>query len=218
MTPNQITTLIASNLDKQLDQPFKLIMMERVKYWRSRLLKNSLEKDEKDRKYFKQVIFVPMTEQTEVLCTTPYCQCEVAISAFKVPKPLRVNGILFDYVGAIDGNNPFKETSAGMVVHLLNSKYGKKFVYYAYENGYIKVYNHSKLPMIRIEGIFDNPEEASKLSCKDKEEVCDYWNQEYPVTGDITQLIVQSILQIDYNRKGEQKDTQIPVTQQSDRT
>jgi len=218
MTPNEITTLIASNLDKQLDTPFKLMMIERVNYWRSRLIKNSVEKDEKERKFFKQTIYMKMKEINEVECEVPYCQCKVSITIDKVPKPLRVNGILFDYVGAIDGNNPFKEVANGMLSYYLNSKYGAKQGYYTYENDHIKVYNVPNIPIIRVDGIFDNPEEALQLTCKTIEEACDYWNQEYPITGDILQLAVQGILEVDYNRKGDQKTIHVPVTQESDKT
>lgn len=216
MTPNEITTLIASNLDKEMDEPFKLMMIKRVDYWRSRLIKNSVDKDEQERKFFKQTLYLTMEEKNEVLCKVPYCQCKVSVTKVKLPKPARANGILFDYVGAIDGNNAFKYATTGMLFSMMQSKYASKFIYYTYENGYIKVYNSPGIPMIRVDGIFDNPEEATKLTCQPPAEACNYWDTEYPVTGDIMQLIVQSILQVDFNRKAELKQIEVPVTQQSD--
>lgn len=212
MTLNEITVVIASHLEKELDEPFKMILAEKVAYWRARLIKNSVEKDQKERRFFKQVIYVKMKEQNEILCQVPYTQCKVAISIAKIPKPARANSILFDYVGAVDGMNPFQEGSGGMIPYLMKGKYSKDVIRYTYENDYIRVYGNSKIPVIRIDGVFDNPEEAAKLNCNSgTSDDCDFWNKEYPVTGDILQLIVQSILQIDYNRPPNTETKQIPV-------
>ncbi len=212
MTLNEITVVIASHLEKELDEPFKMILAEKVAYWRSRLIKNSVDKDQKERRFFKQTIYVKMREQDDVFCATPYTQCKIAKSITKVPKPARINGILFDYVGSIDGMNAFQEGSGGMITYMMKGKYSKDVIRYTYENGYIKVYGNSKIPMIRIDGIFDDSEEADKFNCTEGTATdCDFWNKEYPVTGDILQLIVQSILQIDYNRITQENLKQIPV-------
>jgi hypothetical protein len=213
MTLNEITTLIASHLEMELDDPFKLMMAKRVGYWRSRLIKNSVDKDQKDRRFFKQVIYVKMEVQNEIVCNVPYTQCKIAKSVGKVPKPTRANGVLFDYVGAIDGMNAFTEGSGGMIPYMMQGKYSKNVIRYTYENEYIKIYGNVNIPMIRVDGVFDDPEAAAKMNCNNgQSNDCDFWNIEYPVTGDILQLIVQSILQVDYNRAPNTETKQIPVT------
>jgi len=109
MTPSEITTLLASQLDKTFDDPFKLMMIKRVDAWRSRLIKNSLDKEPRDRRFFRQTIYLTMTKVPEVACDLGFTLCDVAQS-LKIPKVLRANSIMFDYVGAINGANPFQET------------------------------------------------------------------------------------------------------------
>lgn len=203
MTPNEITTLIAGSLKKELDMPFKLQLMKRVNYWRSRSIRNSLDKDPKDRKFFKQLpLYMTMVKSSNVPCCSMFEGCEVAVTIDLVPKPLRANNILFDFVGAADGMTPFYETTAAYLPYLAKAKYSKRKLYYLWEDGKIIVYGNPNLPLVRIDGIFDDPEQANKYACKPGEvDDCEFWNKEYPFTGDIMQLIVQMILQVDYNLK-----------------
>lgn len=213
MTLNEITTLIASQFKREMDQPFKEMLAKRVAYWRSRLIKDSIDKDVRERKFFKQTIFVTMTKLNEVLCDVPYTQCKVAWTASKVPKPLRANGILFDYVGAINGMTPFKNAEPGIIPYMMQGKYSGKVIYYTYENEYVKVYGNSKIPKIRIDDVFDDPEAAAALNCLSGNG-CNFWDEEYPCTGDIMQRIVQYILQVDFNLKPAEGTTEIPVAQE----
>ena len=212
MTLNEITVLIASHFDRQLDEPFKLMLAERVHYWRARLIKNSVDKNPAERRFFKQVIYVKFEEADDIPCGVPFEPCKIAISTTKIPRPMRANGILFDYVGSIDGMTPFAEGAAGTMSYLKAGRYSKLQLRYTYENERIKVYGNSKLPYGRLDGVFDNPEEADRLNCQNQDKPCDFRNQQYPVTGDILQSIVQSILQIDFNRPAEDEQVEIKAT------
>lgn len=211
MTLNEFTVLIASQLGKELDDPFKQMIAKRIQYWRGRLIKNSVDKDQRERRFFKQVINIKMVTRDEVLCQVPYTQCKIAATQTKVPKPLRANSILFDYVGAINGMTSFKETTAASIPFLMKGKFSKHTIYYTYENDLIKVYGNAQLPIIRLEGIFDNPEDAAKLNCENTDTFCNFWDEEYPVTNDIAQLIVQSIMEVDFRMKPDDSPKQIPV-------
>ena len=201
MTLNQATTLLAGQLGKELDLPFKLMLAERIRIWRSRLLKNTLDKDQRERKFFRQIVYIPMVKTKEVPCITSFEGCDVAVSAHPVPKPLRANGILFDYLGGINGMNPFQESTMGMIQIMAQGKYSKCNTRFTWSEPTIMVHGNPELPMIRIEGVFDNPEDAAKLNCScGIIDDCDFWNREYPCSGDIMQLIVQSIVTIDYQR------------------
>jgi hypothetical protein len=201
MTLNEATTLLASQLNMELDMPFKLMLAKRIQVWRSRLIKNTVDKDQKERKFFKQVIFMPMVKQEEVPCCTTFNGCDIAVSKFDLPAPLRANGILFDYLGSVNGANPFQEATGGFMQYMSKGKYSKNIIRYTWSTPRVSVFGNPDLPMIRIETIFDNPEEAAKLSCTLGDSgSCDFWNQEYPTTNDIMQLIIQSIIAIDYQR------------------
>lgn len=213
MTLNEITTLIASELQRALDEPLKLMIAERVGVWRSRLIKNSIDKDERERKYFKQTLFVPMVARNEVICSVPFEQCTIAVSKCELPKPLRANSVYYDYIGNITGTKGFKQVVAGTVSIMMSGKFSKNMTLYRIENGLLYVYNRPDLPLVMVEGIFDDPQEASRFNCIcGTSKNCDYWNEEYPVSNDILQLIIQSVMQIDFNRAPNTPTKQIPVT------
>lgn len=214
MTLNEITTVLAERLERPFDTPLKLILAERVKVWRSRLIRNSIDKDERERQYFKQTLFVPLQAGTEVICNVPFTQCAIAISKCKIPVPLRGNNIYYDYVGNITGTKPFKKFVTGTLEYLMHGKYSKKTIWFKVENDLLKVWGNPELPMAMIEGIFDNPEEVANLNCTCGQTAqCDFWNQPYPVSGDILQMILQAIIDSDYGRSRGTESEQIPVAQ-----
>lgn len=200
MTPNEITTLIASNLEKELDVPFKLSLMERVKYWRGRLVRNSLEKDQRDRKFYTQTLLIPMKRHNLPACVPIPNGCPMAISVEDVPQPLRANNILFDYVGSADGLTAFKETTAASIPYLSTGKYSGNIIWFAWENRNFIEYGNPDLPVMKVIGVFEDPFAASKFQCCEDNTPCNFWDIEYPCGTDVMQQIVQMILEVDYNR------------------
>ena len=216
MTPNEITTLIAVRLNKTFDTPFSLQLIKRVDLWRSRHIRNSLEKDSRDRKFFRQTVYLNMSKQSELPCDQGIIpSCDVAVSD-KIPAPLRANNILFDYVGGVNGSNPFKETSAGMVSYSKAGKYSKNLTPFVYVDGRIAVYDRPNLPMIRVDYIADSPFDLEAYSCTPDFTPCNFWDSQYPCPNDILQLIIQSIIEIDFNGKEVPDEISIPVNAQSD--
>lgn len=188
MTPNEITTIISSSFDKQFDEPFKLMVMKRVDYWRARFIRNTLEKEQKDRKFFRQRIYLDMMRKVKVPCST---NCEYAITKLILPTPIRVNNQLFDFVGSVDGSTAFQEVQVGMLAY--QGKWTKKVLKYVYSNKFIEVYGNPNIPVIRVDGIFENPSEVLSYTCAATK--CDFWNSEYPITQEILQLVVSALLQ-----------------------
>lgn len=200
MTPNEITTLIAKNLDKELDVPFKLTIMARIDVWRSRHIRNTLEKDVSSRKFFTSTLYVPMETVNTTDCTVPYTQCKVSRSP-KLPAPVRANGILFDYVGTIDGSRSFTYALKESQEFNEHNKYNKNIVSYEWENNRLKV-SLPNIPKIKVIGIFDNPTKLLEFSCSGEgEDDCDFWNTEYPCTYEILQLCIQTVEQVDFKEK-----------------
>jgi hypothetical protein len=216
MTPNEITTLISTRLNKTFDTPFQLQLIKRVDIWRSRHIKNALEKDVRDRKFFRQTIYLNMNKQSELPCDNGIIpSCDVAVSS-KIPSPLRANNILFDYVGGVNGSNPFKETSAGMISYTRAGKYSKNVTPFAYVGNKIQVYNRPNLPMIRVDYIADSPFDLEAFSCNPDATPCNFWETPYPCTNEILQLIIQSIVEIDFGQKEVPDEISVPVNAQSD--
>lgn len=182
--------------------------MERVKYWRSRLIANSVGKEPAQRKFFRQSLYVTMTTQfaNEAIAGVGNVQ---SIST-KIPLLVRINSTVFDYVGGIDGQSPFRELQPGTGNYLATGKFASQFPAYEYTNQ--KIYIDKKdIPMIRVDAIFDDPMAVQELSCSCQNVECDTWDTEYPCSGDIMQLIIQSILTIDYNRADTKPTSEIQV-------
>lgn len=210
MTPNEITTVLSQKAGKAFDLPFKLILMEKVKALRSLLLKQTLEKTPADRKFFKSTIYLKLTEANSVPCSVPI-NCKVYVSD-KLPTPLRANSILFDYVGAVDAHNPFKETHPGMVQFVNSGKYSKSSVPFMYSDN--RLFVLQSVPMIRVDFIADDPMELVSFQCTTDEDTCDVWNTEYPLSKEILALILQMITE-ELKILDSQEDT-IPVNPVND--
>lgn len=202
-TLNSITTSIASHLDRIQDEPFKRMLALKVDAWRSKLIVNSLEKHPEQRKFFRQTLYVPLVAADQVPCDLPFSLCKSMRSVDTIPIPMRLQGILFDFVGTVDGRTPFREASPGTITYLSAGKYSGKIVYYEWKNiapeGWHFELLSSGVPMMRVDGIFDKPSEVFEFNCNNGVG-CDYWDLPYPVSGDLLQMITQYILQVDYNR------------------
>lgn len=206
MTANEITTLIASKVNKQFDEPYKLVILKKVDYYRVRFIRNALEKEQKDRKFFRQHFYMEMERKVKTPCAN---NCEFAITKGLVPTPIRVNQQLFDYLGAIDGANAFQEVQVGMLNY--QGKYSKRFLKYIYDNRRIEVYGNPAIPVIRVDGIFENPTEVLEYICNSNK--CNFWDLEYPITQDILQLVVGAIQE----ELVPIKNTEIPVVNESEK-
>ena len=209
MTPNEITTLIATNLEREMDIPFRLQLMERVKYWRSRLIANSLQKKPSERVFFRQSIYLPMETAFAADCVAIVGNKQ-SITTVEVPLLVR-EGVLFDYIGGIDGKSPFRRATSGTQSYLNTGKFANKFPSYDFVNQKVYV-EKSGLPKIRIDAIFDDPMAVKVLDCACNNVTdCDTWDMKFPCSGDLMQLIVQSILNIDFNRPSNKPTPEIPV-------
>jgi hypothetical protein len=197
---NEITTLIASQLDRELDDPFKRSLGLRVDFWRATLVSRSLDKHQQQRAFFRQTLWVPMQPDKGIDCNVAFPVCPVARSKYKIPTPMRIGNTLFDYVGTVDGAAPFRISAPGTSMYVSAGKYSKNATFYEYTNGYIYVTSNSKLPMIRVDYVADDPMQVMEMNCKNGTD-CDYWIQPYPCTYDIIQMIIQYIIQVDYNRQ-----------------
>lgn len=216
---NEITTEIASHFEREQDEPFKAVLAKKVDAWRSKLIVNSLEKHPEQRKFFRQTLYIPMSEESPLPdCITGPDMCKIAESVAAIPGPMRLADILFDYVGTVDGTNPFREITPGTLYYLKAGRYSKNRIYYEWSSlatgiNKIKIFERSKIPTIRIDGVFDNPLAVMEFNCNNAGE-CDGWDLPYPVTGDIKQMIVQYILQVDYQLRQIPDNKEIEVDPQ----
>jgi len=212
---NQITTIIAGHLDREFDEPFKRMLGPVVDAWRSTLLGRSLDKHPEQRAIYRQTLFVPMEMASNVSCNVSVPLCKVAKSKMELPVPLRSGNFTFDYVGSIDGQNPFQLAAPGTLYYLSAGKYSRHSYFYEYTNGRIEVRQNKHLPMIRVDGVFDRPMDVMQWNCQQTGNGCDWWDLPYPATGDLVQMIIQYILTVDYNRPNVPDGKEIEVNAMS---
>lgn len=137
---------------------------------------------------------------------------KVASTVEEVPLLIRVGTSLFDYVGGPDGRSPFREVDPGTGNYLAEGKFSHLFPTYEYLNRRIRTIK-SNQPLIRVDGIFHDPQAAEELNCSCTGGTCDTWNAEFPISGDLLQLVVQSILYVDYNRRDAKDTPEIELNQ-----
>lgn len=212
MTPNEITTLFATKFGKELDVPFKKMLYERVKYWRATLIKQSIDKSPLDTKYFRQAIYLPMVK-INVLAIAAELTCYNAVTQIEVPLPIRVSDQVFSYVGSLDGMSPFGYADSGMLRYMKAGRYAGRFNYQNYINRKFYIAELPDLPFLRIEGVFNSPEEAMIYETVPPQPDVDWWNRDIPMSGDIEQRVIQCMNKVDYEDPGKEKtdDQQVPV-------
>lgn len=210
-TFNELAVLIAEPLGRELDEPFKAQLKARIRYWRAKLLRDTLNRNPKDRQFFTQRITIPLSEASAVDCGINL-NCTLMRSA-ELPNIVRANGIVFDFIGSIDGSNPFKLVKRWELPYLLQSKYAPLVTEYAsWENRRILLPKNRLIEWISVEAIFDDPEAASLLHCESTDNnECDFEGEEYPMNEDLAQQVVQYILQVDFNRAPGQDKTEVNV-------
>ncbi len=215
VTLSKITAEIASALHKELDEPFKRLLGDKVDAWRSTLLRRTLIENPQERLHFRQTIYVKMDKVNPVPeCAGTVPVCDIMRSLIKIPTAVRAGNIQYDYVGSVDGKNGFRRKEPGTSYFLTKGKYSKGLVLWDEINDYLEVENVVGIPLIRIDGVFDKPSEVAAFNCASTGTGCDYWNEPYPVSGDIKQAIVQSILKVDFahNQMVTPTDKDIEVT------
>lgn len=174
MTPNEITTVIAQPFGRHLDLPFKLQLFERVKAWRSRLISNSLDRDQQDRVFFQSTYRVPMEVKENY-----------SISKTTVPKPMEETHNYYDYVGN------------GDPIPFIYAPVGNDKLFRMDPNSFVPTYdivdNHLIVDRqmecdVIIRGLMDDPSEAL-CDCQG-----DYFNMEYPISYKLAQQIITALI------------------------
>lgn len=215
MTLNEISTLIASRFDRQLDDGFKAILIDMIHYWRARLLRQTLEKNPVERRWFVQTLELPMTAVNQIDSNVFFDKYKIAETSNNIPYPIRANNILFDYCGSVDGMNAFQYTQTPFLKYLRYNKYQWQFTRYVYENNVIRIYGNKDIPVIRVDGIFENPQYVYEFvaGIKDKSYIFFANEYKYPCSLDVIQAIVQNIISVDFGRGSLPEDEQIDLNE-----
>jgi len=196
-TLDQYSVLIAERVGRQFDVAFREMCKDRFKYWRARLLKDSLEKKPGDKKYFTQTIYMPMENRLDTACSGLDCipvSKTISVSKYDVPGTIRT-GKMYEYLGAINGRKAFVEGSASNSDILAAGRFPDT-VYWKW-NQKVAV-DKASIPVIMIQDVFDDPEAARPFECLDGTTCLTVENWIFPISGDLAQQCIQYIYQIDF--------------------
>lgn len=181
--------MIAGRFGKQLDLQYRQWLVPQINAWRSRLIRNTLEKRPQDKNRFLQSIQIPLT-YGNITCGF---ECMGSYSD-TLPEVVRIGDTPFEYFGSVDGSSPFRFNdtgtdpwiSQGMTAHL----------YHTYrldtEHGRVILPNQ-RITKVMATGIFDQPNEALAWQCSNGDGGCDWWNAEYPISGDILEMVKKAL-------------------------
>ena len=200
ITLNKIASDIAGNLDK----PFDVRFIERIKfavlYWRAELIRRDSEKNNISKEFLNKFVTNLIDVDIADSCLIDI-GCKVKRTQYKIPRPIRQKDVdsLFPFLGSADGKQSFSMVDMELLDMYKHSKYTNKEPRVDYTNGYLYVYDmssesyRSKIKYIRIHGVFFDPRAISEIMCDD--EPCWTDDDELPIGSDMVRTIIEGITQ-----------------------
>ena len=166
MTLNEIIDVIVEPFGRPLDYAFREQTKIRVKNWRTKLLRDSLNRNSNDRRHYLQSFGTTLVLVPEVECPIT-TGCDILRSEKKIPKPVRIQGLLFDYVGTIDFKKPYSHSLPEQAVFYKHMKYFSSRTTYSYINDYIWIQNppSNDLKYLGVRLIPEDPEDLTGFIC-----------------------------------------------------
>lgn len=189
-TLNQIGERIAFALNEPLNYVLKENIKFSVKYYRSLFIRRDVAANGLSDE-FLQKFHVPLLKVDKADDCAFNLGCTVLRTKNKVPKPVRLKSdVLFKFAGTPSGKG-FNYTEFEELRSRLHNKYTANEIVYSYINGYIYIYNASKLKYVALQYIVDNPEEINFCATSD---TCYDDDKEFPIASDFLADIVTNIL------------------------
>ncbi len=198
MTPNEIAVQLAEPSGRQFDVPFREMIKDKVIYWTERMVRNTIDKDPKRRSQLLCPLLVPMQTVNNNPSGHPGNYAKYAESISQIPRPMFANSYNFDFVGSQDATTPFiYAPNAAFDRFGSSDKYLGSAPRYSYLDGKIQVYRNPDIPNVLINYIPANMKEYARFQLACGSTLCDWDDQHLRIPGDILQLVMQSIMQIE---------------------
>jgi len=128
----------------------------------------------------------------------PPIGCEILRSKYKLPKPLSgLSGSLIQSVTSIDRSIKIDEISINAMKVQKGNKYTSKKPNYFIQNGYLYIFTPTKIAVVSVIGLFENPIEVKEFIglCDIEYEGCieciDYQNEEFPIDNDLIDAMIE---------------------------
>lgn len=188
---NKLVMMLAD----RVGQPFSVVLQRQLKvilnYKRADYFQKILDKHPEQRKYFLKSFTAPLQDASKAECPIT-TTCKVKRTVLSIPRPVRTDLTLFDYVGDAEKDDSYRLVTPDQLKYIAKSRYtGKKAVYY-YENGYIYIYNDTLIEDINVRGVFSDPRELSPFKCANQP--CYTDDDQYDIPEDIINTIIQDTI------------------------
>ena len=201
-TLSEISEAVALTLNKEGDIAFQKKIEFTVKYYRALYLRREIETNGFSKEYL-QSFLVPLVNVTDLDlgegCSYPEMlgECYIQRTKEKVPKPIRLKQEEdFYFVGLSHGRQAFTYVNK-QDLDLLKFRRIKRSLYaYEYVNGYLYIYNTSKLKHLRVSSAFVDPTVINTCAT---ESTCFTSDVEFPMPDDFLMSIIDQII----NKEGQ---------------
>lgn len=146
------TREIISTITDNLNRPFDTMLYERIRLLviaeANKLIRQQIQKNGFDSAYIQR--YTIALTQADISLSSTYPIKIVLRTVSKIHEPIRIGGIPFKYVGAVDSSYPFmyKEPHEALLQSSL-PLIGNGIIY-SYDDGYIWVYNTLMVKEIAI--------------------------------------------------------------------
>lgn len=167
---------------------------------RSKLISEKIKKKQKINQWNYQTlpcVELIKTHASECPCIPP-TGCEILRSKYKLPKPLsNYDNHIIQSVTSLNGDITFSETSWNEKKFKNFNKYTAKKPDYYFRDGYLYITVNTKLKLITVTGIFEDPIEVDNFpsfcdeNCKDCQDCESMFDKEFVVDNDMIDALIE---------------------------
>jgi hypothetical protein len=208
---NQIVTILAERVGRQYDLVFKRELKTIVNTWRSTILRQTLKDSPRETSHFQLSWVMPIQKDFKIKC--PFNYGCVLRTVDKVPQGLRLNQFPYSFVGSADLETPYTYIYPSQLSTIKSNRNARKNNgYYTILNGYGYFYNiDENIKYIGISGIPNDLNEVTKFQKCDGTAPCYTDDDQYPLTEDLVQKLIQAVLGTELKNQVKPEDTEVKV-------
>lgn len=192
-TLNTLAYQVAHSFDRATDLIFIERVKDLIKSTRSMLIHREIDKygvnEAYIQSYVAKLIRVNASEVSTITSNVILLRTEN-----KIPKTIRYQSdVPFVYVGSVDRLVPFRYIKAPTMLFNASLRFIGGAVTYFYINGYIFVYNNTKIENVLIEAPYDSLEVTGNT---DPTGICYENDMEFPLAGDMLNTVIMEVINI----------------------
>lgn len=173
---------------------------------RSKLISQEVKKKQRlSRWNYQNIPCIELIEVPAHECPClPPVGCNVLRSKYKLPKPISgLNGHIIESVTTIDRQTKIDETTPTSFKYQRGNKFTANKLSFYIHNDYIYINTPTKIRVVTLTGLFEDPTEVSnfkdycKQECKDcnNNDCVDYMEQEFTIDNDMIDTLIELSLQ-----------------------